>query len=134
MASCLPWSLYICYNSGIFERNIQQEQISSLVEEKEKQKDQIESLEEQQKMGEQRLFRLEERLKLLEQGPRRQGRGRRLVSPPRNNGGPNNNNFWMNGFVDRSHHANVKLHADFKFATERETKRFTSSNKGWSFT
>lgn len=112
-------------DEGIIERNIQQEQISILVEEKERQKDQIDSLEEQQKQGEQRLFRLEQRLNQLEQGPRRQGRNRRVMSPPRNP------NHWMNGYVDRSHHANVKYQS---FNLDRDGKRSSSQGKaGWPF-
>ncbi|XP_060553935.1 uncharacterized protein LOC132714992 [Ruditapes philippinarum] len=114
-------------DEGIVERNIQQEQISTLVEEKERQKDQIDSLEEQQKMGEQRLLRLEQRLNQLEQGPRRQGRNRRVMSPPRNN-------HWMNGYVDRSHHANVKFQSEIKFNLDRDGKRTSSQGKaGWPF-
>lgn len=107
---------------------MQQEQISILVEEKERQKDQIESLEEQQKIGEHRLFSLEERLKLLEQGPKqRQGRNRRVMSPPRNN-------YWMNGIMDRSHHANVKFQSEIKFDPNRNGKRNGSTGKaGWPF-
>jgi hypothetical protein len=98
-----------------------------LVEEKERQKDQIDSLEEQQKMGEQRLLRLEQRLNQLEQGPRRQGRNRRVMSPPRNN-------HWMNGYVDRSHHANVKFQSEIKFNLDRDGKRTSSQGKaGWPF-
>ena len=124
-------------DEGIEERNIQQEQISTLVEEKEKQKDQIEHLEEKHKMGEQRLYRLEERLKLLEQGgnqARRQKRTTGAVTPPRNS-------YWMNGVVDRSHHANVKYQMDpgVKFSTDlKGTTSSTSSTasrntKGWQF-
>lgn len=122
-------------DEGIEERNIQQEQISTLVEEKERQKDQIDHLEEKHKMGEQRLYRLEERLKLLEQGgsqARRQKRGTRAVTPPRNS-------YWMNGIVDRSHHANVKyqMNPDVKFATDLKgtvsSTSSTSSRKGWQF-
>ena len=124
-------------DEGIEERNIQQEQISTLVEEKEKQKDQIDHLEEKHKMGEQRLYRLEERLKLLEQGggqARRQKRTTRAVTPPRNS-------YWMNGVVDRSHHANVKYQMDpgVKFASDlKGTTSSTSSTasrntKGWQF-
>lgn len=122
-------------DEGIEERNIQQEQISTLVEEKEKQKDQIEHLEEKHKMGEQRLFRLEERLKFLEQGgnqARRQRRSTRVVSPPRNS-------YWMNGIVDRSHHANVKyqMNPDIKYNTDPKSttgsSSSSSSRKGWPF-
>lgn len=122
-------------DEGIEERNIQQEQISDLVEEKERQKDQIEQLEEKHKMGEQRIFRLEERLKFLEQGgnqPRRQRRSTRVVSPPRNS-------HWMNGIVDRSHHANVKYQtpSDIKYNTDLKGTTFStsssSSRKGWPY-
>ena len=98
------------------------------MEEKVRQKDQIDSLEEQQKVGEHRLFSLEERLKLLEQTPRRPGRNRRVMSPPRSN-------YWMNGVVDRSHHANVKFQSEIKFDPQRNGKRNAPPNgkPGWPF-
>lgn len=96
------------------------------MEEKERQKDQIDSLEEQQKIGEQRLLRLEQRLNQLEQSPKRQGRNRRVMSPPRNN-------YWMNGHADRSHHANVKFQSEIKFNLDRNGKRSSQGKAGWPF-
>ncbi|KAH3794456.1 uncharacterized protein LOC127838963 [Dreissena polymorpha] len=115
-------------DEGIIERNIQQEQISTLVEEKERQKDQIESLEEQQKVGEHRLSSLEERLKLLEHTPRQKGRNRRVMSPPRST-------HWMNGYVDHSHHANVKYQSEIKFDPHKNGGKRTSSmgKAAWPF-
>jgi len=111
------------------ERNVQQEQISNLVEEKEKQRDQIDALEQIQRAGESRLLSLEERLKNLEQAPKRQGgRQRRVMSPPRN--------YWMNGIKERSHHANVKYQSEIKFDPNKSNggKRSTASGKqGWPF-
>lgn len=114
--------------AGIIERNIQQEQISTLVEVKERQKDQIESLEEQQKLGEHRLSSLEERLKLLEHTPRQKGRSRRVMSPPRST-------HWMNGYVDHSHHANVKYQSEIKFDPHKNSGKRTSSmgKAAWPF-
>ncbi|WAR19493.1 hypothetical protein MAR_001331 [Mya arenaria] len=114
-------------DEGIMERNLQQEQISTLVEEKERQRDQIDALEEMQRAGESRLVSLEERLMNLEQAPRRPGRQRRVMSPPRSH--------WMNGIMDRSHHANVKYQSEIKFDPQRNGSKKTSTTgkAGWPF-
>ncbi|KAH3853268.1 uncharacterized protein LOC127873639 [Dreissena polymorpha] len=116
-------SLEQLHEEGLREYEDQQYQIEELQKEKDQQKGQIEVLEEKQKMSEQILQRLEERLIMLEQRSNQKNKTRpRYYGPSRP---------WMNGMMEKSHHAQVKLQP--QFPTD-----FSSSNiggkggKGWN--
>lgn len=111
------------HEEGLREFDLQQEQITTLMEDKEKQKEQIEDLEAKQRFGEQLLYRLEERLLLLESGGGAARRNRQ-----RNQFGLSLSRPWMNGMVERSHHAKVKFQPQFP-----DNLGPTKGGKGWNF-
>lgn len=105
------------HEEGLREYEDQQLQIRELQKEKDQQREQIEALEEKQKTSEQLLYRLEERLIMLEQ----RGQNRNRTRPRFMGSRP-----WMNGMMEKSHHANVKLQPQFP-------AEFTQGKgKGWS--
>lgn len=106
------------HEEGLREYSEQQKQIEELKKEKEQQKAQILVLEEKQNMSEQILYRMEERLLMLERGPPKKTRPRFGPTRP-----------WMNGMMDKSHHANVKLQPQFPNDFSPNIK----GGKGWSF-
>ena len=111
------------HEEGLREFDLQQEQITSLMDEKEKQKEQIEDLEAKQRFGEQLLYRLEERLLLLERGGGAARRNRQ-----RSQFGLSMSKPWMNGMVERSHHANVKFQPNFPSDLSQY-----KGGRGWNF-
>lgn len=111
---------------GLREFDLQQEQITTLMEEKEKQKEQIEDLEAKQRYGEQLLYRLEERLLLLERGGGAAHRNRQ-----RSQFGLSMSRPWMNGMVERSHHAKVKFQVQPQFPSDNFGPN--KGGKGWNF-
>lgn len=112
------------HEEGLREFELQQEQITTLMEDKEKQKEQIEDLEAKQRFGEQLLYRLEERLLSLERGGGAARRNRQ-----RSQFGLSMTRPWMNGMVERSHHANVKFQPQFPSDNFSPNK----GGKGWNF-
>ena len=106
------------HEEGLREYGEQQQQIEELQKDKEKQRAQIQLLEDKQSMSEQLLYRMEERLLMLERGPVKKSRPRFGPSRP-----------WMNGMIDKSHHANVKLQPQFPTDFSSNGK----GGKGWSF-
>ena len=111
------------HEEGLRDFDMQQEQITSLMEDKEKQKEQIEDLEAKQRFGEQLLYRLEERLLQLERGGGAARRNRQ-----RSQFGLSMSKPWMNGMVERSHHANVKFTPSFPSDLSQY-----KGGKGWNF-
>lgn len=107
------------HEEGLREYEDQQQQLEDLHKEKEQQQTQIMALEDKQNMSEQILYRMEERLLMLERGPQKKTRPRF---------GPTTKP-WMNGMMDKSHHANVKLQPQFPMDFSSNMK----GGKGWSF-
>ena len=116
------------HEEGLRDFDLQQEQITTLMEEKEKQKEQIEELQAKQRFGEQLLYTLEERLLLLERGGNAARRNRQ-----RSQFGLSYSKPWMNGMVERSHHANVKLAPHFPSDNSHMGPHTTRGGKGWNF-
>lgn len=116
------------HEEGLREFDLQQEQITTLMEDKEKQKEQIEELEAKQRFGEQLLYRLEERLLMLERGGNAARRNRQRAQFGLSYSKP-----WMNGNVERSHHANVKFTPHFPSDNSNMGPNFGRGGKGWNF-
>lgn len=113
------------HEEGLREFDLQQEQIATLMEEKEKQNEKIEDLEAKQRFGEQLLYRLEERLLLLERGGPKRNRQRSQF-------GLSYTRPWMNGMVERSHHANVKFQPHFP-SDNSNPGSYSKGGRGWNF-
>lgn len=106
------------HEEGVREHEQQQKQIEELQKEKEQQKEKIQALEEKQSLSEQLLYRMEERLLMLERGSPKRTRPRFGPTRP-----------WMNGMLEKSHHANVKPQPQFPADFSSNMK----GGKGWAF-